>query len=145
MAGNINYSQKDFFSEVLEGVPVMGEAEFLELASATLMKPETVKRVREVLVESVSIADVASRYGVTRQAIENGVNRIIEERSRRDSIPENWVNIMITVPEEIKSTIEAIESQARKKAGLVLKSKKAVMSADVVELLSLVISQATVK
>jgi len=101
----------------------MKKTQFDNLAGKTKLKERALKLAEMVLVDGLAATVAGKKEGVSRQLVEQAVNRIFKELKRQGKCPQEWRVVTTVLPEPMAQVMEWIESKEREAAGLTLESK----------------------
>lgn len=100
----------------------MDKQTFDELAAKTKLKPRALKMAEDILCNSMSVAQVAEKEGVTRQLADQAANRILKQMKLVDKYPDDWVTVTTVLPKPWAQLVLYIQNVEYAKAGLITKS-----------------------
>lgn len=82
------------------------------------MKDRTLSYCKEVLVDGLSVTEVAKKYNLQRQVVNTSVSKVFLLFSKRNSDKKDWVKVTVFVPKNIAQEILELEKREKQLAGL---------------------------
>ena len=76
--------------------------------------PKNIEAARLVMVDGESAADVAEKFGCTRQQIHRVVSSLFDIYAVKQlvQIPETWTRVAVSLPPALAKQVKAMEKQA---------------------------------
>jgi predicted DNA-binding protein YlxM (UPF0122 family) len=84
----------------------------------TSMLDRTKEYCKLVLVDGLSVADVANKYSLQRQVVNKTVSKVYSIFTKKNAGKKDWVKVMVFVPKQIAQEILEIEKREKKLVGL---------------------------
>lgn len=84
----------------------------------TSMLDRTKEYCKLVLVDGISVADVAHKYSLQRQVVNKTVSKVYSIFTKKNAGKKDWVKVTVFVPKQIAQEILEIEKREKKLVGL---------------------------
>lgn len=96
---------------------MMTENDLLKITEQTKMQRRSILFARGVLVDGLTVSEVAKKYNVTRQTVSSAKNRVLRHKEKADGVPSDWLSVYSRLPPDLAHAVTWIYDYERYKAG----------------------------
>lgn len=82
------------------------------------MQEKTLNYCKEVLVDGLSVTEVAVKHNLQRQVVNKSVSKVFSTFGKRNSDKKDWVSVTVFVPKNIAQEILELEKREKYLVGL---------------------------